>query len=103
MGWRLLPCLDGIDGVPAMLLVVTQAAVESDPSAYAGRRKRNSGNDLSGSERTARVHQPHTPPAGAATAHSEDATDDGDSHTAKARVVRPTVITANRLLREAEP
>jgi hypothetical protein len=73
---------DRVDSVPAMLLVVPQAAVESDPSADPGGCQRNSGDDLRGSQRTTSLHEPHTPAATAATAHAKDPTDDSGLHTA---------------------
>jgi hypothetical protein len=84
-GWRFLPRLDRVDGVPTVFLVVPQAAMDGDPSANAWRRQRMSGYDLRGSQRAASLHQPHTPPSAAATAHPEDPTDDSGSHTAMHR------------------
>jgi hypothetical protein len=69
-----------------MLLVVTQPAVEGDPSADRRWRKRISGNNLRSSQRAAGVHQAHTPSSAAATPHPEDPTDNSGLHAAKAPV-----------------
>ena len=74
---RFTPLFDGIDGVPAVLLVVPKPAVKEDPRAHARKGKSARAVDFGGSQRAAGVRQTY-PPVRAVAADPDYAPHDGD-------------------------
>jgi hypothetical protein len=75
--WRFAPSLYGIDGVPAVLIVVPEPAMNDDARSDAWERNAAERADFGGSQRPAGVRQPDTP-ASAVASHPYDAPDDGN-------------------------
>jgi len=92
-GICVLPAFQRIDDIPAVLIVVADAAAEDDARATRRQRQRVPRTDLSGAERAAGFGETHAPATGASGTHSGNAARDSDvrlqrAHTFRLRFLR---------------
>jgi hypothetical protein len=71
---RLYPGFNRIDGVPAVLVIVSNDSAKEDTCPDAGNGHRNRRADFAGGERTASITQANPPPPVATTPHSHNST-----------------------------
>lgn len=73
-----MPVFYRIHDVPAVLIVIADAAAEDDPRTRRRQRQRVPGTDLGSAERSTGFGETHAPATSAPRTHSGDAARDGD-------------------------